>query len=67
MRRDPTADNGLVELLVSSLAEQAPRLGVRRVSLNFAMFREAFTRGEELGAGPMARLGRQALLLASRN
>ena len=67
MRRDPTADNGLVELLVSSLAEQAPRLAVRRVSLNFAMFREAFTRGEELGAGPMARLGRQALLLASRN
>ena len=67
MRRDPTADNGLVELLVSSLAEQAPRLAVRRVSLNFAMFREAFSRGEELGAGPMARLGRQALLLASRN
>jgi lysyl-tRNA synthetase, class II len=67
MRRDPTADNGLVELLVSSLAEHAPRLAVRRVSLNFAMFREAFTRGEELGAGPMARLGRQALLLASRN
>jgi lysyl-tRNA synthetase class 2 len=67
MRRDPTADNGLVELLVSSLAEQAPRLAVRQVSLNFAMFREAFTRGEELGAGPMARLGRQALLLASRN
>jgi lysyl-tRNA synthetase, class II len=67
MRRDPSADNGLVELLVSSLAEQAPRLAVRRVSLNFAMFREAFTRGEELGAGPMARLGRQALLLASRN
>ena len=67
MRRDPTADNGLVELLVSSLADEAPRLAVRRVSLNFAMFREAFTRGEELGAGPMARLGRQALLLASRN
>ena len=67
MRRDPAADNGLVELIVSSLAEQAPRLAVRRVSLNFAMFREAFTRGEELGAGPMARLGRQALLLASRN
>ncbi len=67
MRRDPSADNGLVELLVSSLAEQAPRLAVRRVSLNFAMFREAFTRGEELGAGPLARLGRQALLLASRN
>src|SRR4029078_12964164 len=45
----------------------APRQGLCRVSLNFAMFVETFTRGEELGAGPMARLGRQALLLASRN
>ncbi len=67
MRRDPTSDNGLVELMVTALAEQAPRLQVRRVSLNFAMFREAFARGEEIGAGPLARLGRQALLLASRN
>lgn len=67
MRRDPTADNGLVELLVTALAEQSPRLRVRRLSLNFAMFREAFARGEELGAGPLARLGRQLLLLASRS
>jgi lysyl-tRNA synthetase class 2 len=66
MRRDPTADNGLVELLVTSLAEQAPRLQVNRVSLNFAMFREAFARGEELGAGPLSRLTRQLLVLASR-
>jgi lysyl-tRNA synthetase class 2 len=66
MRRDPGADNGIVELLVTSLAEQAPRLQVGRVSLNFAMFREAFARGEELGAGPLSRLARQALVLASR-
>ena len=67
MRRDPTADNGLVELMVASLAERAAVFGVGRVSLNFAMFREAFERGAELGAGPIARLWRQALLLASRN
>ena len=67
MRRDPTADNGLVELMVSSLAERAPVFGVGRVSLNFAMFREAFERGAEVGAGPIARLWRHALLLASRN
>ena len=67
MRRDPTADNGLVELMVSSLAERSATLGVGPVSLNFAMFREAFERGAALGAGPMARLWRQALLLASRN
>jgi lysyl-tRNA synthetase, class II len=67
MRRDPTADNGLVELMVASLAERAAAFGIGRVSLNFAMFREAFERGAELGAGPIARLWRQALLLASRN
>jgi lysyl-tRNA synthetase, class II len=67
MRRDPTADNGLVELMVASLAERAAVFGVGRLSLNFAMFREAFERGAELGAGPIARLWRQALLLASRN
>ena len=31
------------------------------------MFREAFERGAEIGAGPLARLWRQALVLASRN
>ena len=67
MRRDPTADNGLVELMVSALAERAATFGVGRVSLNFAMFREAFERGAQIGAGPVARLWRQALLLASRN
>ena len=67
MRRDPTADNGLVELMVSALAERSASVGVGPVSLNFAMFREAFERGAEIGAGPVARLWRQALLLASRN
>ncbi len=67
MRRDPTADNGLVELMVASLAEHAAAFGVGPVSLNFAMFREAFERGAEIGAGPLARLWRQALLFASRN
>ncbi|HEY5848592.1 MAG TPA: bifunctional lysylphosphatidylglycerol synthetase/lysine--tRNA ligase LysX [Microlunatus sp.] len=67
MRRDPTAENGLVELMVASLAERAGTFGVGRVSLNFAMFREAFERGAEVGAGPIARVWRQALLLASRN
>ncbi|MDN5771021.1 MAG: bifunctional lysylphosphatidylglycerol synthetase/lysine--tRNA ligase LysX, partial [Microlunatus sp.] len=67
MRRDPSADNGLVELMVASLAERSAQFGVAQVSLNFAMFREAFERGEEIGAGPLARLWRQSLLLASRN
>ena len=67
MRRDPAADNGLVELMVSSLAERSGQFGVAHVSLNFAMFREAFERGAEIGAGPISRLWRQALVVASRN
>lgn len=66
MRRDPTADNGLVEFLVSALAAKATLLGVGPVSLNFAMFREAFERGEQVGAGPVSRVWRQGLLLASK-
>lgn len=67
MRRDPSADNGLIELMVSSLAERSAQFGVSRVSLNFAMFREAFERGSEIGAGPIAKLWRQALQVASKN
>ncbi len=67
MRRDPTADNGLVEFMVASLAGQAGTFGIGPVSLNFAMFREAFERGAEIGAGPVLRLWRQGLLLASKN
>lgn len=67
MRRDPSADNGLIELMVSALAEHAATFGVGLVSLNFAMFREAFERGAQIGAGPVSRLWRQALLVASRN
>lgn len=66
MRRDPAAENGLMELLVTTMAEQAPGHGVGRLSLNFAMFREAFERGAEIGAGPLAKLWRQGLLVASR-
>ncbi|QWZ09964.1 DUF2156 domain-containing protein [Nocardioides panacis] len=36
-------------------------LGVARVSLNFAVFRSVFTRGERLGAGPVLRLWRFVL------
>jgi len=67
MRRDPSADNGLVELMVASLAERSAQFGIAQVSMNFAMFREAFARGDELGAGPIAKLWRQALGLASKN
>jgi lysyl-tRNA synthetase, class II len=66
MRRSRRSENGTMELLVTTLAEQAPALGVRRVSLNFAAFRSALERGAQLGAGPVLRLWRAALVKASR-
>jgi lysyl-tRNA synthetase class 2 len=66
MRRCDEADNGVIELMVTALLAQAPSLGIRRVSLNFAVFRAVFERGGRLGAGPVLRLWHRFLLLASR-
>jgi lysyl-tRNA synthetase, class II len=66
MRRSPHSPNGTIELMVSELALTAERLGVNRISLNFAMFRSAFEQGAQLGAGPIARLWRGLLLFFSR-
>lgn len=66
MRGDRTAENGLVEYLTVTAIEWAAQRGVERISLNFAVFRSVFARGERLGAGPVLRAWRRILLLASR-
>ena len=66
MRRDRAADPGLNELLIVAALRAAPDLGVTKVSLNFAVFRSALERGGRLGAGPILRLWRELLLIASR-
>jgi lysyl-tRNA synthetase class 2 len=66
MRRDRDADNGVNELLIVRAIEAAGILGVRRLSLNFAVFRSALERGERLGAGPFLRAWRALLVFASR-
>ena len=66
MRRSPQSPNGTIELMVSELALHADRIGISRISLNFAMFRSAFEQGAQLGAGPVARLWRGFLLFFSR-
>jgi lysyl-tRNA synthetase class 2 len=66
MRRDRASDNGLVEHMVAALMREARRLGVERVSLNFAVFRAVFEEGARIGAGPVLRLWRALLLFASR-
>jgi lysyl-tRNA synthetase class 2 len=66
MRRDRGAENGLMEFMVATLMREAPRLGVERVSLNFAVFRAVFEEGARIGAGPVLRLWRHTLLFFSR-
>ncbi|MFB7583800.1 phosphatidylglycerol lysyltransferase domain-containing protein [Streptomyces hydrogenans] len=66
MRRDRSADPGMNELLIVAALQAAPTLDIRRVSLNFAMFRSTLARGERIGAGPVLRLWRGLLLFLSR-
>ncbi|MFJ4483176.1 bifunctional lysylphosphatidylglycerol synthetase/lysine--tRNA ligase LysX [Streptomyces longwoodensis] len=66
MRRDRSAPNGVMEFMVADLCAAAPKLGVRRVSLNFAVFRSVFEEGARIGAGPVLRLWRRLLLFLSR-
>jgi lysyl-tRNA synthetase class 2 len=66
MRRDSAADAGVNELMIAEALRVAPSLGVQRVSLNFAAFRSTLERGEKLGAGPVLKIWRRVLLLASR-
>ncbi|MER6385082.1 phosphatidylglycerol lysyltransferase domain-containing protein [Streptomyces sp. NPDC001250] len=66
MRRDRDCENGLMEYMVVELLLNAKELGIKRVSLNFAMFRSVFERGARLGAGPVLRLWRSTLTFFSR-
>ncbi|MEV0253849.1 bifunctional lysylphosphatidylglycerol synthetase/lysine--tRNA ligase LysX [Streptomyces sp. NPDC050732] len=66
MRRDRTAPNGVMEFMVAELCAAAPRTGVRRISLNFAVFRSVFEEGGRIGAGPVLRLWRRLLLFFSK-
>ncbi|HEY7325317.1 MAG TPA: phosphatidylglycerol lysyltransferase domain-containing protein [Streptosporangiaceae bacterium] len=66
MRRDRGATAGLNDFLIVEAIRCAPDLGVKRISLNFAVFRAALERGERIGAGPVLRAWRGFLLFLSR-
>ncbi|MFM9369878.1 bifunctional lysylphosphatidylglycerol synthetase/lysine--tRNA ligase LysX [Streptomyces sp. Da 82-17] len=66
MRRDRTAPNGVMEFMVAELCATVGKSGVRRVSLNFAVFRSVFEEGARIGAGPVLRLWRRLLLFFSK-
>jgi len=66
MRRDRSAQPGVNDFLIVETIKAADELGVKRISLNFAVFRSALERGERIGAGPVLRAWRGILLFASR-
>jgi len=66
MRRDRAAQPGLNDFLIVESIKAAPALGIKRISLNFAMFRAALERGERIGAGPVLRAWRSLLVFMSR-
>jgi lysyl-tRNA synthetase class 2 len=66
MRRDKAAQPGLNDFLIVETIKAAPELGVKRISLNFAVFRAALERGERIGAGPVLRAWRSVLIFASK-
>jgi lysyl-tRNA synthetase, class II len=66
MRRDRSAAPGLNDFLIVEAIKAASDLGVKRISLNFAVFRAALERGERIGAGPVLRAWRGFLIFLSR-
>jgi lysyl-tRNA synthetase class 2 len=66
MRRERAAQPGVNDFLIVETIKAAQELGIKRVSLNFAVFRSALARGERIGAGPVLRAWRSILLFASR-
>jgi lysyl-tRNA synthetase class 2 len=66
MRRDRSAQPGVNDFLIVEAIKAAHALGVKRISLNFAVFRAALERGERIGAGPVLRVWRRFLVFISR-
>ena len=66
MRRDRGAQPGVNDFLIAEAIKAAHGLGVKRISLNFAVFRSALERGERIGAGPVLRVWRRFLIFISR-
>ncbi len=61
MRRNPDAPNGLIEFMVATLMGEISRLGIRRVSLNFCMFRSIYADSTRLGSGLVTKINYSVL------
>jgi lysyl-tRNA synthetase class 2 len=56
MRRSDDASNGVTELMITTLMARLEELGMCRVSLNFAVFRDVVERAESPHARPWTRV-----------
>lgn len=66
MRRNPDSTNGVIEAMVLTLIDLCRDSNIDRISLNFAMFRNAFIEGNAVDATWGQRLLRRVMMLASR-
>lgn len=65
MRRAPTSPNGTIEAMVAHLCTNE-RLGIYRISLNFAVFRKIFATESKVDSGPVTTFIRKTLVFFSR-
>ncbi len=65
MRRSPSSPNGTIEAMVAELCTNES-LGISRISLNFAVFRQIFATESKIDAGPVTTLTRKILVFFSR-
>lgn len=67
MVHSPTAVPGVTDFLVAQAALQGREIGIKQISLNFAVFRDVFVATDELRAGPLTRASDKLLKVASRS
>lgn len=66
MRRSPEALNGVTTLMIVKLIQECQNIGINEVSLNFAVLRGVFVKGEEITANVFERQARRTLLFFNR-
>ncbi|MCL2681205.1 MAG: phosphatidylglycerol lysyltransferase domain-containing protein [Streptococcaceae bacterium] len=66
MRRNPDSANGVTTFMIAQLIEECKNLGIAEVSLNFAVLRSVFAKGEQAQANSFERSARRILLFFSR-
>lgn len=67
MVHSPTAIPGVTDYLVAQTVLEGRDMGIKQISLNFAVFRDVFVATDELRAGPITRASDRILKVASKS